>query len=374
MDLERLPAWALVLLALAAGATCQLLLGTSYLAANLDPLGQEGGVPVAVVVLDQGDAGAALLSRLQANASPVRWEGVATREEALQGLAQKRYHGALVLPENLTEALGSFATGSPHAALVETYTNPGATTSGNLIAARAAELAVEALRDAARARALAGADVATTGLGALSLEQGRFLAEPVHARATVVNPVPAGGANGLAPTYFAMAAWIGGYLGAVALERFRPVTKLRPPRRALLMAGASLVQAALATGAAMAIGLEARDAAALALVLTAGTWMAYALVALLTDLIGIAAVLPAFAVLALGLPASGAVYPVGLLPDFYQALHAWNPFTWLLEALRTVLYAPRAPDLGGHLWALAGLALACTAASLVLGLARRRRA
>lgn len=365
MDLlERAPPRLLLVLAIGAGLTCQLLLGTSYLAASLDPLAQEDGVPVAVVVLDDGPHGADLLDRLQARRGPVDWVEVESAAAMHEGLARKEYFGAIVVPANFSAALDSFASQAPYAALVETWTSPGASTSGSLIASRAIEIALDAVRETVRAQAISSATVGTTGLGGLTLAQARYIAEPVHARANVVNPVPANTANGLAPTYFAMAAWIGGYLGSVALERFRPKTSLGALPRAGLVAGAALLQGILLTGAAIAIGFEARDAAQLALLVALGTWMAYAIVSLLMDLLGLAGILPAFAILALGLPASGALYPEGLLPDLFRALHAIDPFTWLVEALRTSLYAPGAGDLGRYALMLALLALACTGASL----------
>jgi len=373
VQLERAPGWLLVVLAVLAGLTCQLLLGTSYVAASLDPLREEAGVPVAVVNLDAGPHGDQLVARLRQTRSPVLWVEYADRSAALEALAQKRLFGALVLPTNFSADLDSFASDRPRAALVETFANPGASTAGGLIAQRALELAVEATRDAAREGALQSATLGTTGLGALTLEQGRYLAEPVHVRHSEVNAVPPRTANGLAPTYLAMAAWIGGYLGAAALERFRPQTGLHPLARGGIVAAAAFAQGALATVVVVSIGFAARDPLELALVLGLGTWMAYALVSLLMDLFGLAGILPAFAVLALGLPAAGAIYPVGLLPPLFADLHAVDPFTWLVEGLRTTLYAPGASDLAAHMGALAALALSCTLASVLLGFLRGRR-
>lgn len=374
VQLERLPPWALVTLAVAAGLTCQLLLGTSYVAASLDPIRQEAGVPVAFVDLDAGPHGDELYAGLVERGGPVAWIAYGSREAALEGLAQKELFGALVIPSNFSADLDSFASDRPRGAFVETFGNPGASTAGNIIATRAMELAIEGTRDVARQQALAASTVDTLGLGALTLEQGRYLAEPIRVQHVDVNAVPLRAANGLAPTYFAMAAWIGGYIGSVALERFRPFTALRAAPRAGLVFVAAALQGALATLVALAVGFSARDAASLAMLLALGTWMAYSLVSLLMDVFGLAGILPAFAVLALGLPASGALYPAGLLPPFYQTLHAIDPFTWLVEGLRTVLYAPGASDVSGHVAALAVLALACTAPSLVLSFVQARRA
>lgn len=372
MQLERAPAWLLVILAILAGLTCQLLLGTSYLAATLDPLDADEGIPVAVVVEDKGPHGRDLYERLRENDGPIAWTKVDARAAMMDGLVEKRYYGALVLPANFSADLESFASQTPHPAIAYTYTNPGASTSGNLIASRGIEIALEATRTAAREEAVARSSVSTTGLGALTLDQARHVAQPLLVETTVVNPVPAHGANGLAPTYLAMAAWIGGYLGAVALERFRPTTGLAVVPRAAIVAGAALLQGAIAVVAAQAIGLSIRDGVSLALLLAAGTWMAYALVSLLLDLLGLAGILPAFAVLALGLPASGALYPVDLLPDIFRILSRIDPFTWLVEGLRTTLYAPGAGDLTRHISSLTLLALACTLATVLLALWRGR--
>lgn len=374
MQLERLPPWALIVLAVAAGLTCQLLLGTSYVAASLDPLREEGGVAIAYVDLDEGSRGDELYAQLAKRGGPVGWVEYGSRDAALEALAQKEILGALVLPSSFSADLDSFASDRPRAALVETFGNPGASTAGNIIASRAMELAIEATRDAAREQALAAATVQTIGLGALTIEQGRYLAEPIRVQHVDINEVPPRAANGLAPTYFAMAAWIGGYIGSVALERFRPTTALRAPARAGIVFLAAALQGLLATLVALAVGFTIPDAAALAMLLALGTWMAYCLVSLLMDVFGLAGILPAFAVLALGIPASGALYPAGLLPPLFQRLHPIDPFTWLVEGLRTVLYAPGASDLSGHVKALAALALACTAASLLISFIRARRA
>lgn len=377
MELDRLRPRTLVLLALLGGLSFQLLLGTSYVAAFLDPLDDSSELPVAVVDLDEGPRGGELLDRLQAREGPVEWVAVASRAEAVRGLEEKRLHGALVLSSNFSEALESFSTRTPHAATVEVLANPGASTSGSLVAARAIEAALDAVNATVRQAALDGARADAPvlgGAGLVTLDQARFLAEPLRVQQTVVNPVPEGAANGLAPTYLAMAAWIGGYFGAVALERFRVKTSLDGHRRGLVVAGAALAQAVLATAALLAVGLSVPDPATLFLVVAVGTWMAYALVSFLLDCFGLPGVVPAFALMCLGIPASGAIYPREMLPPLYGALHAVNPFTWLVEALRTTLHAPHAGDLAGHLAGMALLALVATGLSVIVGLWRARRA
>lgn len=363
----------MILAALGAGLAFQLLLGTSYVAASLDPVGASVGLPVAVVVLDEGERGDEVLRALRAADGPVAWIELPSRASAVEALAQKEAYGGLVLPPDFTEALESVATDAPRAATVEVLASPGASTSGNVVAQRAIDAALDALRARVQEEAIAALDVTPAGVLVLNEAQARTLAQPVQASTTIVNPVAAKGGNGLAPTYLAMACWIGGYIGSAALERFREASGLRTGRRAFLVAGGALANGILATIAISLVGLHVPDPVSLALVLALGTWMAYALVSLLMDVFGLAGVLPAFAILALGLPASGAIYPTELLPGFFRALHHASPFTWLVEGLRTTLHARGADDLAGHALSLGALAVAASLLSLAVARLRPTR-
>lgn len=373
MDLDRLPPAVLIVVALSAGLAFQLLLGTSYVAAFLDPVAESDGVPVAVVNEDRGAHGQTFAATLSRAEGPVRFELVESRAEAVRSMEAKERFGAIVILSNFTTALESFATQTPHGALVELMTNPGASTSGSIVAQRAMDAAIDGLRAKVRHDAIESARLPTLGQGALTLDQAEFVAEPVYVQRATINAVPERGANGLAPTYLAMAAWIGGYIGAVALQRYEARTKLAIWRRSILVGAAALVQSGIAVSALLLIGLNVADPLGLFLVLAAGTWMAYALVALLLDVFGLPGVVPAFAIMSLGLPASGAVYPVEMLPDFFRGLHAYDPFTWLIEGLRTTLYAPGASDLPANVRSLAMVAAVATAVTLGLAMWREQR-
>lgn len=363
----------LIVVALSAGLAFQLLLGTSYVAAFLDPVAESDGVPVAVVNEDRGAHGQTFAATLSRAEGPVRFELVESRAEAVRSMEAKERFGAIVILSNFTTALESFATQTPHGALVELMTNPGASTSGSIVAQRAMDAAIDGLRAKVRHDAIESARLPTLGQGALTLDQAEFVAEPVYVQRATINAVPERGANGLAPTYLAMAAWIGGYIGAVALQRYEARTKLAIWRRSILVGAAALVQSGIAVSALLLIGLNVADPLGLFLVLAAGTWMAYALVALLLDVFGLPGVVPAFAIMSLGLPASGAVYPVEMLPDFFRGLHAYDPFTWLIEGLRTTLYAPGASDLPANVRSLAMVAAVATAVTLGLAMWREQR-
>lgn len=370
--LDRLHPLALVVLALVGGLTFQLLLGTSYVAGSLDPVGESIGLPIGIVNLDEGRHGARFASALYASDTEVvSWTPIPSRDAAVRQMLAKDLMGAIVVPRNFSASLESFASDTPRAATVEALANPGASTSGSIVAERAIAAAVDALRARVRDDAIASAAVPTLGMGALTLDQARFIAQPIHAQQTTVNPVPQGGANGLAPTYVAMAAWIGGYIGAVALDRFRERTRMGPAKRAGVVALGAAAQGIAAAWMLGAIGLQVADPMRLALVIALGTWMAYAVVSLLLDLLGIVGTVPAFAILALGLPASGAMYPVEMLPPFFRAIHPYDPFTWLVEGLRTALYAPAADDFAANAMRLAALALVASGASLAVWLGQR---
>ncbi len=376
MLLDRLSPRALLVAALVAGLSFQLLLGTSYVAAFLDPVAASTGLPVGVVNLDEGPHGAAFLDVLRAADSPITWVSFPSREALADALVHKEAFGGLIVSRNFSAALDSLGGGTPYAATVETFTNPGASATGAVAAQRALDAALDGLVRQVQARAIASFEIATTGLGAISLDQARVLAEPVKVSATRINDVPARGASGLAPTYLAMAAWVGGYIGSAALERFRERTRISVAKRSLFVAGAAMGQAIVATFMLRAIGLDVPNFVTLAIVLAAGTWMAYTLVSLCLDIFGLAGIVPAFAILSFGLPASGAIYPLAMLPSLYQSLHAIDPFTWLVEGLRTALHTPHAGDLGGNVARLVFTALGATGVSLAIagvrGMWRRR--
>ncbi len=344
MLLDRLGPRALVGVALFAGLAFQLLLGTSYIGAFLDPVEESTGIPVAIVDLDTGARGAAFVDRLTAADTPVRWVSVAAESEAVARMESKEFRGTIIIPANFTTALESFATPAPHAATLVTYENPGATTTGSLVAKRVVDAVIHRLRVTVQEEALQDFVPGASGAGILTLDQARFVADPVKVDARTANAIPSNGANGLAPAYLAAAAWMGGYVGAVALERFRDRTRLGPGRRLGVVAVASIVQGVLATAAVMAVGFEMRDPVAVAALVALGTFAAYGIVNLAIDLMGVVGIVPAFAVMAIGLPGSGAIYPMEMLPAAYRALSVANPFTWMAEAFRTVLYTPAAHD------------------------------
>lgn len=372
--LDRLPRAALVIVAILGATSFQLLLGTSYVAASLDPVGESVGLPMALVNEDEGPHGETLVRLVLQQSDLVAWRVHDTRDAAIDALEAKRAHGALVIPRDFSAHLESFATDAPTQATLETILNPGASTSGNVVAQRVLAALVDAAKTRVREEALQQVEIPTLGVGALTLEQARWIAEPIRAQSTTVNAVPDNGANGLAPTYLAMAAWIGGYIGAVAFERFGDKTRLAPSARALVMMGAAAAQAGASVILLAAVGMSVPDPMRLFAVLALGTWMAYAVVTLLLDLLGIPGVVPAFAILALGLPASGAVYPASMLPPFFRAIHDASPFTWLVESLRTTLYAPAATDVAPYGTRLALLAGAAVALTLALASLRARKA
>ncbi|WP_179860764.1 YhgE/Pip domain-containing protein [Sporosarcina koreensis] len=97
--------------------------------ASGDPYGRTDKLPVAVVNEDKGadvqdkhiDVGTDIVETLQENPS-MEWHFV-SHDEAMDGVEYGDYFAVMVLPENLSEQLGSVVSGNPKKAEIDYYVN-----------------------------------------------------------------------------------------------------------------------------------------------------------------------------------------------------------------------------------------------------------
>lgn len=203
----------------------------------------------------------------------------------------------------------------------------------------------------------------------------RGLADSVEPMLEVLAPVPNNG-SAFAPNMIAMALWLG---AVMALYLFDPHllsqahagsgTLARTLGRFALPAALVLLQAALITWVLrQVLGVPLPQPLPYALVAAVAALAFLAIVFLLLRLFGELGKLLVVLLLTLQLAAGGGVIPIELTADFFQAVHGWLPFTWVVRALRASLFG--AFD---HAWLrptleLAGIGLA---ALLLAALVRR---
>lgn len=196
------------------------------------------------------------------------------------------------------------------------------------------------------------------------------LALSVEPVVEVVAPVPNNGIA-LTPNFVPLALWVGAVMAAFLVHFRRIVEPLQGlPRTAqvvgkLLLPGtAVLLQALLML--AMLVGvlhvpLPQPGLFALTLLVASLTFLliVFALVRLLGDLGKVVAVL----LLVVQVSAAGALLPIQLNDEAFQAMHPYLPLTWVVSAFRASLFG--AYD--GVFWPHLGVVAAIGAAALVVG-------
>jgi len=173
----------------------------------------------------------------------------------------------------------------------------------------------------------------------------RGLADSVEPTLEVWAPVPNNG-SAFAPNMIAMALWLG---AVMALYLFDPYllshvhagssAMAQTLGRFALPAVLVLLQAALITWVLrQVLGVSVPQPLPYALVAAVSALAFLALVFLLLRLFGELGKLLVVLLLTLQLAAGGGVVPIELTADFFQAVHDWLPFTWVVRALRASLF------------------------------------
>ena len=349
------------------------------------PMANTRDLPVAIVNEDAGatvggarmDLGERVTKSATRNGeigNKVRWTRLENRLDAVRGIAEGKYYGALVIPPDYSGSIAELsilsANGSLEPSRVEILTNPSA---GPFASATVQTILTEVVEGASRATSerIAG------GLEARSVQvspqQAAVLGEPVVAEVTDVQPIGENSGRGLMPFYLMFTALILGFIGANALygglTTFAGAVAARtgrePSRLRLFLAAMILgLVLALLLGAVeslVAFGLygvyhEAGVFYALSfLVLVSAVSLFLALV-LLVALGPRGGILTgSFLIISLGLATSGGTTPVQNLPGFFRSLSGVLPFEHMTEGIRALLFYDGRLEagLGAALWVLA---------------------
>lgn len=205
------------------------------------------------------------------------------------------------------------------------------------------------------------------------------VSNPVHIASHVANPAHYYG-RGLAPFFFSISLWV---FGLVAFVLMRPISKrglAAGTNPALVALGGLLPSALLGSAGALvllgitdvALGLDPLDLAATAglsvLAVTAFTALAQTLRTWL-GLVGSAIML---VILIIQLGAAGGLYPVEVMPAFFQVVQPWMPMTYLVEGLRVTISGGPAGQLAMAWWVLGGLLTASVLSTSIAAWTQRR--
>ena len=173
----------------------------------------------------------------------------------------------------------------------------------------------------------------------------RGLADSVEPALEVVSPVANNG-SAFAPNMVAMALWLGAVMSAYIFNMGTlQDAHTNAPRLAKALgkfafpAAVSLLQVALTFSMLVfGLGINAPDYLSFALTMMAASLTFLAVVFLLLRVFGEAGKLIAVLLLTLQLAAGGGVMPIELSGGFFQLVHEWLPFTWVIKAFRASLF------------------------------------
>jgi len=358
----------------------------AYLAPLISPETNLQNLPVALVNED-GDRGlgARVVRDVQArHTDVVWWTLLENRDQALRGIADNDYYGAVVMPADYSERLAALAapgTAPQEPANIEVLTNSAAGPAANRAAQEVASRLVQGVSKSASEQLVARLSQASVQVAP---QHAPFLAEPIRVTVTEAAPVGANSADGLAPFYLTFLAAISGLMGAGAIHfgLTRAASRLGLfSARLLLGLVLAPTLAALETWAAVGVlGME-HEASALAVfgLLALVVYASMAVVLLLVTNLGPAGLaLGAVFNIVLGQITSGGATPLEALPASYCLLADWLPFRYATDAMRALLFRDGGltPDvLTSALWALGAYLALAVLAGLAVALAQdlRRR-
>jgi putative membrane protein len=173
----------------------------------------------------------------------------------------------------------------------------------------------------------------------------RGLADSVEPTLEILAPVANNG-SAFAPNMVAMALWLGAVMSAYIFNMGTLLDEhARAPRLAKVLGkfalpvGLSLIQVALTFSMLVfGLGINAPSYLTFALTMMTASLAFLALVFLLLRLFGESGKLIAVLLLTLQLAAGGGVMPIELSGGFFQSVHQWLPFTWVIKAFRASLF------------------------------------
>lgn len=230
----------------------------------------------------------------------------------------------------LSEGIRAMAASLPEVSRLETFTQGGKNLSDGAARLRSSVELVQSVLPASPNKLDGSA---------------RGLADSVETTLEVLAPVANNG-SAFAPNMVAMALWLGAVMTAylfnmgtlladhVSAPRFAKVLGKFGLPALVVQVQVLLIFMMLVFG----LGIQAPSYPTFALTMIMASLSFLAFVYLLLRAFGEAGKLFAVLLLTLQLAAGGGVMPIELTGDFFQAVHEWLPFTWVVKAFRASLF------------------------------------
>ncbi|QJC53163.1 DUF3533 domain-containing protein [Paenibacillus albicereus] len=314
-------------------------------------------LPIAVVNADQGIAisgqpelnlGDTIVKTIrQAPTAPgeepaVEWVVVKDEARARQGMSDKDYYAALVIPEDFSAKQASMRTPSPSSPELRIYLNQGLNAAAATVAGQVLDGVVGTLNEKLRAQTL---DALRAQGASLTPDQAAALAAPIAKKVIPFNEIGTKSANGNAPVSLFQPLWMASMAcSAVLFLAFSKAAagRNRPLGAKLLHIGAGAV-VALLVGFGFAwiardmIGLAIPRFADTALFLAIAFFSFFLLITAVVSWLGLKGIALFALMLFFGAPLL-ALAPEMMSPFYRDWIHPWLPMRFLVDGLRELFF------------------------------------
>ena len=408
--LENPRTWAM----LVATAVLLAVVFSAYLGAVVSPQQNTKDLPIALVNTDRGatvgggnmNLGKQVTAKLTTPNSPlsgtVKWSRPGSRKEALEGLGNKDYYAAIVIPKDYSERLaklssppgrsgakpsgGGNGNGSavPKPAKIEVLTNHAAGQSASSAAESIATGAVRKVSENTSGKLVAAVQKQGKPVPA---SLAATLGDPVQADVTDAEPVGPNSGGGNAAFFLSFLGAISGILGA-SLSYYAvsgpPGRSAGGPRRtemfpAQILLGFAFSGLVAALESIVGMGFLGIEHSVNGFVVFIFLWLVIASVLaftmLLLEVLGAAGIaLSALLNFFFGLVASGGLFPLESLPGFYRAYAGVLPLRYAVDGMRSLLFYDGRADagLGKALWVLGAYLVGTAFLGYAFSLVRER--
>ncbi|MFV0320557.1 MAG: YhgE/Pip family protein [Microbacterium sp.] len=226
--------------------------------------------------------------------------------------------------------------------------------------------------------AISSADVwnKVAALTSLNPEQiAEFMAAPVEVKTNVIYPVPTYG-SAMAPLFTNLTLWIGSFM-LVVLLRQEPDTEGVPTLtvrqgylgRFLLLSVLGFLQALLVSIGNMVIGVHMVNPVAFAVTAVFAGWVFLSIIYALAVCFGYVGKGIAILLVVIQIPGASGIYPIQMMPQFFQDLFPFFPFTYSIDAMRETIGG----FYDGYYWRSLAALLVFAALAFLLGIFFRQR-
>ena len=309
-------------------------------------------IPIVLISLDEGAQGPAgrvnmgeMIIQNIVNAPQqqnsgrniVAWTVLDGRQSVEQGFNEKLYYGALIIPQNFSQAFLSSFSSTPVVPVIEIMINQGL----NVQVAEAVSVILHGVAQKSGEGIQANIKEVIISSNMVNQTMLESLINPIKINETHYNAVGEGTANGMGHAFLFLPTWVAS-VGAAALIFFSLIRKNERNWQSLgkqlalgLLAGL-LIGFSVATIGAWMLQISFNFIAVaffLSLAATVCIWLIIAVVAWLGVAgLGMAAL---FVVLGFGL----IMLPMELVPTIYKDwVYSWLPLRFILDGLREIFY------------------------------------